>query len=94
MQKNFALDIDGQTVHFTARSGIAHDVGIYQDGAAKPCVVLSEGNALERSLNALVDKEELLDLAILQTVRQGLIERAKQTGEQVHESLVFVPNPG
>jgi hypothetical protein len=49
---------------------------------------------LERALNALVDKEELLDLAILQTVRHGLIERAKQTGEQVHESLVFVPNPG
>jgi hypothetical protein len=94
MQKNFEIDVDGRAVNFTARSGIARDVGIYEDGAAKPCVVLSESNVLERALNALVDKEELLDLAILQTVRHGLIERAKQTGEQVHESLVFVPNPG
>lgn len=94
MQKKFEITVDGRVVNFTARSGMARDVGIYEDGAAEPCVVLSESNALERALNALVDKDELLDFAILQTVRHGLIERAKQTGEQIHESLVFVPNLG
>ncbi len=93
MEKIFGVQIDGRTVNFTARSGIAHDVGIFENGAAKPCVVLSESNALERVLNALVDKEELLDIAILQAVRQGLIERSIRTGTQMHESLAFVPNP-
>lgn len=93
MHKNFELDIDGRAMNFIARSGISHDVGIYEDGAAKPCVVLSEDNALERALNALVDKEELLDIAISQTIRHRLIERSRQTGEQVHESIIFLPKP-
>jgi hypothetical protein len=93
MQTNFELDIDGQAVSFTARSGRAHDVGVYEDGAANPCVVLSQNNALERTLDALVDREELLAIAVSQTIRHRLIERFKQTGEQVHESIAFVPNP-
>jgi hypothetical protein len=93
MQKNFELTIDGQVMNFTARPGIAHDVGIFEEGASGPCVVLAESNGLERALNALVDKEELLSIAILQTINHGLIERSRKTGEQVHESLVFVPNP-
>ena len=94
MQKDFELNIDGQPVNFTARTGVAHDVGIYETGASKPCVILSENNGLERVLNSVVDKEELLSLAILQTIKYELIERARQTGEPVHETLVFVKNPG
>ena len=92
MQKDFELDIDGRTVKFTARSGKAHDVGIYEEGASIPCVVLSENNSLERALDAMVDREELLGIAISQAIRQRLIERSRETGEQVHESLAFVPN--
>ena len=93
MQKDFELIIDGQAAHFTARTGTAHDVGIYEYGASVPCVVLAESNALERRLNALVDKDELLSIAILQTIKRGLIEQARHSGEIVRESLVFVPNP-
>ena len=93
MQKDFELNIDGQPVNFTARTGVANDVGIFETGAAEPCVVLTENNGLERMLNAVVDKEELLAIAIVQTIKYQLIERARQTGEPVHESLVFVKNP-
>jgi hypothetical protein len=93
MQKDFELNIDGQISRFTARTGTAHDVGIYENGAAAPCVVLTESNALERAFGRLVDKDELLDLAISQTIRHGLIERARETGGMVREALTFVPNP-
>lgn len=93
MQREFELNIDGQPAHFTARTGVDHDVGIFESGAATPCIVLDEHNGLERTLGSLVDKEELLSIAIQQTVRNGLIERARETGEQIRESLVFVPNP-
>ncbi len=93
MQKDFELSIDGQAAHFTARTGVDHDVGIFESGAATPCIVLNEHNGLERTLNGLIDKEELLALAIVQTISHGLIERARASGEQVHETLVFVPNP-
>ncbi|MET0964089.1 MAG: hypothetical protein ABWY05_14925 [Noviherbaspirillum sp.] len=93
MQKEFEVSIDGMPVSFTARTGVANDVGIYESGASAPCVVLTENNGLERILNAVVDKEELLDIAILQTINQELIQRARQTGEPVHESLIFVKHP-
>lgn len=93
MQKEFEVSIDGQPAHFTARTGTDHDVGIFESGAATPCIVLNEHNGLERTLASLVDKEELLSLAILQTINDGLIERAREAGEQIHETLVFVPNP-
>lgn len=93
MRKDFELNINGRTSLFSARTGIAHDVGIYEEGASVPCVVLTESNGLERALNSLVDKEELLSIAIVQATQQGLIERAIRTGEPVHESLTFVPNP-
>lgn len=93
MQKEFELSIDGQVAHFTARTGVDHDVGIFESGASTPCVVLNENDGLERALGALVDKEELLSLAVVHTISHGLIERARQTGEQIHETLAFVPNP-
>lgn len=93
MRKDFEFNIDGRTFRFSARTGTAHDVGIYEEGASVPCVVLTESNGLDRVLDRLVDKEELLSIAIVQATQQGLIERALQTGAPVHESLVFVPNP-
>ncbi len=93
MRKDFEVNIDGEISRFSARTGTAHDVGIYEDGASVPCVVLTESNGLERMLDSLVDKEELLSIAIVQATQQGLIRRAMQTGAPVHESLVFVRNP-
>ena len=84
--------IDGQMVHFQARAGAAHDIGIYACNGTTPCVVLTESNVLERALHAFVDTDELINLAILQTINHGLIERARETGKPVHEALVFVPN--
>ena len=94
MQRDFEHEIDGQLVTFTARTGTARDVGIFESGASAPCVVLTSDHAFERSLGAIVDKEELLSLAIIQTIKHGLIERARQSRQTVHESLVFVANPG
>jgi len=93
MRKDFEFNINGNTSRFSARTGTAHDVGIYAEGASVPCVVLTESNGLERALDRVVDKEELLSIAIVQATQQGLIERAMITGEPVHESLVFVRNP-
>jgi hypothetical protein len=93
MRKDFEFDINGRTSRFSARTGTAHDVGIYEEGATLPCVVLTESNGLERALDGVVDKEELLALAIAQATQQGLIIRAMETGAPVHESLVFVRNP-
>ena len=92
MHKDFEVTIDGKTAHFHARAGAAHDIGIYAHGGATPCVVLTESNVLERALHAFVDTDELINLAILQTINHGLIERARETGKPVHEALVFVPN--
>jgi hypothetical protein len=92
MRKDFEFDIDGKMFRFSARTGTAHDVGIYEEGATVPCVVLTESNGLERALDSLVDKEELLSLAIVQATQHGLIERARQTGAPVQESLMFVRN--
>ena len=92
MQKDFEVMIDGQTMHFQARAGAAHDIGIYADGVATPCVVLTESNALERALHAFMDTDELINLDILQTINHELIERARETGKPVHDALVFVPN--
>jgi hypothetical protein len=92
MQKNFDLSIDGRISHFTARLGTADDVGIYELDAAAPCVVLTRSNGLDRALGALVDGEELIDLAISQTANHGLIARAREKGEPVHEALLFVRN--
>jgi hypothetical protein len=92
MQKEFELHINGQPMRYTARTGMAHDVGIFEPGAATPCVVLTESNALDLALGRLVDKEELLDIAISQAARHGLIQRSRETGKPVHEALVFVPN--
>lgn len=93
MQKNFEMHINGQIAGFTARTGTANDVGIFENGASTPCVVLSESNGLERMLNPMVDKDELLSIAITQAINDGLIERARRTNQTVHESLRFVPNP-
>jgi hypothetical protein len=93
MQKDFELNLNGQTTRFSARTGTAHDVGIFETGATTPCVVLTESNALERMFGRLVDNEELIDIAISQATRQGLIERAREGGNPVHEALAFVPNP-
>lgn len=93
MRKDFELNIDGRASRFSARTGTARDVGIYEEGASLPCVVLTESNGLERALDSMVDKEELLSLAIVQATQQGLIKRAMQTGVPVRESLVFVRNP-
>ena len=93
MRKDFEFNIDGKTCRFSARTGTANDVGIYQEGASAPCVVLTESNGLERALDSLIDKEELLSIAVVQATQHGLIERALQTGAPVHESLVFVRNP-
>jgi hypothetical protein len=93
MRKDFEFNINGRTFPFSARTGTAHDVGIYEEGASVPCVVLTESNGLERALDSLVDKEELLSIAIIQATRHGLIERAMHTGTAVHESLAFVGNP-
>lgn len=93
MRKDFEFNLNGRPSRFSARTGTAHDVGIYEEGASVPCVVLSESNGLERALDRLVDKEELLSIAIVQATRHGLIERAMQTGTPVHESLAFVGNP-
>jgi hypothetical protein len=35
----------------------------------------------------------LINLAILQTINHRLIERARETGDPVHEALAFIPNP-
>jgi len=94
MQKDFEANINGQIARFTAQAVPGHHVRIYEAGASLPCVVLSEGGGLDRALGRLVDQDELISLAISQAVNQGLIERARETGEQVHEALVFVPNPG
>ena len=93
MQKSFEMQINGQMVSFVARTGTAHDVGIFENGAAVPCVVLTSDHGLERAFSGMVDRDELLSIAILQTVNQGLIERSRQTKQTVHESLIFVPNP-
>lgn len=93
MRKDFEFSIDGRTFRFSARTGTAHDVGIYEEGATIPCVVLTESNGLERVLDGFVDKEELLSIAIVQATQQGLIRQAMQTGTPVHESLVFIRNP-
>jgi hypothetical protein len=93
MRKDFECVVDGRTASFSARTGSAHDVGIYAEGASTPCVVLTESNGLERALDNLMDKDELLSIAIAQATQHGLIGRAMRTGAQVHESLVFVPNP-
>lgn len=93
MRKDFEFIVDGRPVRFSARTGTAHDVGIYEESAPLPCVVLSESNGLEQALDRLIDKEELLSIAIVQATRHGLIERALRSGEQVHESLAFVSNP-
>jgi hypothetical protein len=93
MRKDFEFTIDGRTSRFSARTGTAHDVGIYEEGASVPCVVLTESNGLERALDRVVDKEELLSIAMVQATQQGLIERATRTGAPVHESLAFVRNP-
>jgi len=93
MRKDFEFNINGRTSRFSARTGTAHDVGIYEEGASAPCVVLTESNGLERALDSLVDKEELLSIAIVQATQHGLIERAMQTGTPVQESLAFVRNP-
>jgi hypothetical protein len=93
MRKDFEFNINGRTSRFSARTGTAHDVGIYEEGASAPCVVLTESNGLERALDRVVDKEELLSIAMVQATQQGLIERAMRTGAPVHESLAFVRNP-
>lgn len=93
MRKDFEFNINGNDCRFSARTGTAHDVGIYEEGASVPCVVLTESNGLERALDRLVDKEELLSIAIVQATQHGLIERAMQTGTPVQESLAFVRNP-
>ena len=92
MHKDFEMMINGKLAHFQARAGAAHAIGIYAHGVATPCVVLTESNILERALHAFVDTDELINLAILQTINHELIERARETGEPVHEALVFVPN--
>ena len=93
MQRNFEQEINGQLIQFTARTGTAHDVAIFESGAVSPCVVLTSDHGLERALGALVDKDELLSIAITQTLNHGLIARARQSRQTIHESLVFVPNP-
>jgi hypothetical protein len=92
MQKNFELNIDGRISQFTARLGTANDVGIYELDASTPCVVLTRSNGLDRALASLVDGGEMIDLAISQTANHGLIARARERGEPVHEALLFVPN--
>lgn len=93
MRKDFEFNMNGTACRFSARTGTSHDVGIYEEGASAPCVVLTESNGLERALDRLVDKEELLAIAINQATQHGLIERAMQTGTPVQESLAFVRNP-
>lgn len=93
MRKDFEFNINGRASRFSARTGTAHDVGIYAEGASVPCVVLTESNGLERALDRIVDKEELLSIAIVQATQHGLIERAIQAGTPIHESLAFVRNP-
>jgi hypothetical protein len=85
--------IDGQAAHFHARATAAHHIEIYANCSAAPCVILTESNLLERALDAFVDTGELINLAILQTINHRLIERARETGDPVHEALAFIPNP-
>lgn len=93
MQKEFEMNIDGKVSRFVARTGVDDDVGIFEIGAQTPSVVLTESNGFERLMGALVDKAELLDLAIAQTGANHLIERARRDGVCVSEAFRFAP-PG
>lgn len=93
MQKEFEIEIDGLVSRFVARTGVDDDVGIFEIGAQTPSVVLRESNGFELLMGALVDKAELLDLAIAQTGAHHLIERSRSEGVCVSEAFSFAP-PG
>ena len=92
MNKSFEVNINGVSRYFSAHTNTDDAVSLYEKGSETPCVVLTRTNMLDRALGSLVNKDELIDLAISQATQHSLIHRAIEEGKPVHETLTFVPN--